>query len=73
MQYGMAKVGMRVRIIGNHNNHGFCLGEIVKLNSIYGVPTNLGRGFSANSTNARRPDAWIVREVDFMPIGGKVL
>lgn len=73
MQYGMAKVGMRVRIIGNHNNHGFDLGEIVKLNSIFSVPTNLGWGFIANSTDAKRQNAWIVREVDFMPIGGKVV
>ena len=73
MKYGTAKVGMRVRIIGNHNNHGFCLDEIVKLNSIFGIPSNLGCAFIANSTNTKRQDAWIVRKIDFVPIGGKVV
>lgn len=71
MRYGTASVGMRVRIIGNHNNHGFDLGEIVELNGMFGVPTNLGWGFIAKSTNTHIP--YIVREIDFKPIGGKVV
>lgn len=71
---------MRVRIIGNHNNHGFNLGEIVELYSTidavawrFATPTSLGCGFRAKSISFKRADTWIVREIDFMPIGGKVV
>lgn len=73
MRYGTAKVGMRVRIIGNHNNHGFCLGETVELDRMFGAPTNFGCGFIAKSTNTQRHYSWLVREIDFKPIGGKVV
>lgn len=64
---------MRVHIIGNHNNHGFCLGEIVELDRMFGAPTNFGCGFIAKSTNTQRRYSWLVREIDFKPIGGKVV
>lgn len=73
MRYGTAKVGMRVRIVDNHNNHGFEPGEVVKLIGNWGKMTDWGYGFIARRTNEVHPQDWIVREIDFKPVGGKVV
>ena len=31
MKTGTARKGMRVRIVGNHNSHGFRIGQIITL------------------------------------------
>ena len=71
METGTARKGMRVKIIGNHNSHGFRIGQIITLGdktqylvNDYGysflAPSELGTIFS-------------VREIDMDPAGAKVV
>ena len=71
MKTGTARQGMRVKIIGNHNSHGFRIGQIITLGAKtqylvndYGysflAPSELGTIFS-------------VREIDMAPAGATIV
>ena len=71
MKTGTARKGMRVKIIGNHNGHGFRIGQIITLGdktpylaNDYGysflAPSELGTIFS-------------VREIDMAPVGATIV
>ena len=71
MKTGTARQGMRVRIIGNHNSHGFKIGEIVTIGrqswhqvNRYGYPFYAPAGHGGH---------FIVREADMTPVGAKVV
>ena len=64
MKIGTARKGMRVKIIGNHNSHGFRIGQIITLGDKYGysvlAPSELGAIFC-------------VREIDMEPVGATLV
>ena len=71
MKTGTARKGMRVRIVGNHNSHGFRIGQVITLGdktpyfaNDYGysflAPSELGTIFS-------------VREIDMAPVGATIV
>ena len=71
MKTGTARKGMRVRIVGNHNSHGFRIGQVITLGdktqylvNDYGysflAPSELGTIFS-------------VREIDMEPAHATLL
>ena len=73
MKFGTAYTGMRVRIIGNCNGHGFEIGSGVTLleQTPFAYNRYMGYSFYAFGNNPR--DKWCVREVDMAPVGAKVV
>jgi len=71
MKTGTARQGMRVRIIGNHNSHGFKIGQIVALGEQSWHEVNrYGHPFYASTGHGSH---YIVREADIEPAGAKVV
>lgn len=71
MKTGTARQGMRVRIIGNHNSHGFKIGEIVILGGqSCHLVNNYGYSFLVLSELGA---IFYVREIDMAPVGAKVV
>lgn len=71
MKTGTARQGMRVRIIGNHNSHGFKIGQVVTLGeqswhqvNRYGHSFYVPNGYDSH---------YIIREADIEPAGAKVV
>lgn len=71
MKTGTARQGMRVRIIGNHNCHGFSIGQVITLGdkTLY-LANNYGYAFLAPSELGV---TFVVREIDMAPAGAKVV
>lgn len=72
MKTGTARKGMRVKIIGNHNCHGFRIGQIITLGDKTGwYPVNgYGDSFLVPSENGA---AYFVREIDMAPAGATIV
>lgn len=73
MKLGTAHTGMRVRIIGNCNNHGLDIGSVVTLleQTPFAYQENRGYSFYVSGNNPHHK--WCVREVDMAPVGAKVV
>ena len=72
MDSGIAKVGMRVMITGDHNANGFKRGEIVRIVREARVATRMNAyGCCWECTNGRRVSN--VREMDMASISAKVV
>ena len=71
MKTGTARKGMRVRIIGNHNSHGFRIGQIITLGdkTLY-LATDYGYSFLAPSELGA---IFCVREIDMAPVGATIV
>ena len=71
MKTGTARKGMRVRIIGNHNSHGFRIGQVITLgDKTPYLVNNYGYSFLAPSELGT---IFSVREIDMAPVGAKVV
>ena len=71
MKTGTARQGMRVRIIGNHNSHGFRIGQIITLGAKTQYFANAyGCAFLAIS---RFGVPFVVREIDMKPAGATIV
>lgn len=66
------RIGMYVEIIGNCNNHGFGIGEIVKIKraASCGIILNRGASWVCRGTNGTE---WFVRECDMIPAKAVIL
>lgn len=73
MKFGTARPGMRVRIIGNCNDHGFKIGSVVTLLKQTPYAYQEGRGYSFYASSSDSHYKWCVREVDMQPVGAKVV
>jgi len=71
MKTGTARQGMRVRIIGNHNNHGFKIGKVVTLLEKAWYPPD-DRGYSFY-VRYRKGVLHSVREIDIVPVNATVV
>lgn len=72
MNAGIAKVGIYVMIIGDHNDHCFKTGEIVRIINEAHVPIRVNNyGYCWCCTNGRHSSN--VREVDMRLISAKVV
>ena len=71
MKIGTARKGMRVRIIGNHNSHGFRIGQIITLGdkTLY-LANDYGYSFLAPSELGA---IFCVREIDMAPVGATLV
>ena len=71
MKTGTARKGMRVRIIGNHNSHGFRIGQIITLcdKTLY-LANDYGYSFLAPSELGT---IFCVREIDMAPVGATIV
>ena len=71
MKTGTARKGMRVRIVGNHNNHGFRIGQIITLGdkTLY-LANDYGYLFLAPSELGT---IFCVREIDMAPVGATLV
>ena len=71
MKTGTARKGMRVRIIGNHNSHGFRIGQIITLGdkTLY-IANEYGYSFLAPSELGA---IFCVREIDMAPVGATLV
>ena len=71
MKTGTARKGMRVRIIGNHNSHGFRIGQIITLGdkTLY-LANDYGYSFLAPSELGT---IFCVREIDMAPVGATIV
>lgn len=71
MKTGTARQGMRVRIIGNHNSHGFRIGQIITLGDKTPYFANAyGCAFLALS---KLGVTFVVREIDMAPAGATIV
>ena len=71
MKTGTARQGMRVRIIGNHNSHGFRIGQVITLGAKTQYLVNAyGYSFLAPSELGA---IFIVREIDMAPVGATLV
>lgn len=71
MKTGTARQGMRVRIIGNHNSHGFRIGQVITLGAkAQYFANNYGYSFLAPSELGA---VFIVREIDMAPVGATLV
>ena len=72
MKTGTARQGMRVRIVGNHNSHGFRIGQVITLDSKSQLlVNNYGYAFLALSESDNK--RFFVREVDMAPVGATLV
>ena len=71
MKTGTARKGMRVRIVGNHNSHGFRIGQIITLGdkTLY-LANDYGYSFLAPSELGA---IFSVREIDMAPVGATLV
>ena len=71
MKTGTARKGMRVRIVGNHNSHGFRIGQIITLGdkTLY-LANEYGYSFLAPSELGV---IFCVREIDMAPAGATIV
>lgn len=70
MKTGTARQGMRVRIIGNHNSHGFDIGQIVRLEERTPYAINrYGYSFYVPYLRSR----FAVREIDMEPVNATLV
>ena len=71
MKIGTARKGMRVRIVGNHNSHGFRIGQIITLGdkTLY-LANDYGYSFLAPSEFGA---VFCVREIDMAPVGATLV
>ena len=71
MKTGTARKGMRVKIVGNHNNHGFSIGQVIMLGAKTQYSANAyGCAFLAPS----KPGVtFVVREIDMAPAGATIV
>ena len=71
MKTGTARKGMRVRIVGNHNNHGFSIGQVITLGAKTQYFANAyGCAFLAPS---KLGVTFVVREIDMAPAGATIV
>lgn len=71
MKTGTARKGMRIRIVGNHNSHGFSIGQVITLGAKTQYFANAyGCAFMAPS---KLGAIFVVREIDMEPAGAKVV
>lgn len=71
MKTGTARKGMRVRIVGNHNSHGFSIGQVITLGAKTPyLANNYGYSFLAIS---RLGVPFVVREIDMAPAGATIV
>lgn len=71
MKIGAARKGMRVRIVGNHNSHGFRIGQIITLGDKTPYLANdYGYSFLAPSELGA---IFVVREIDMEPAGATIV
>ena len=71
MKTGTARQGMRVRIIGNHNSHGFRIGQLITLGSkTQNLVNNYGYSFLASSELGA---IFYVREIDMAPVSATLV
>ena len=71
MKTGTARQGMRVRIIGNHNSHGFSIGQVITLGAkTQYLVNNYGYSFFAPS---KLGAIFVVREIDMAPVGATLV
>lgn len=71
MKTGTARQGMRVRIVGNHNSHGFSIGQIITLGAKTQFFANAyGYAFLAPS---KLGAIFVVREIDMAPAGATIV
>ena len=71
METGTARKGMRVRIVGNHNSHGFRIGQIITLgDKTPYLANNYGYSLLAPSELGAR---FCVREIDMVPVGATLV
>lgn len=71
MKTGTARQGMRVRIVGNHNSHGFRIGQVITLGDKTWYPVNnYGYSFLAPSELGA---IFCVREIDMAPVGATLV
>lgn len=62
---------MRVRIIGNHNSHGFSIGQVITLgDKTPYLANNYGYAFLASSELGV---TFVVREIDVAPAGATLV
>ena len=71
MKTGTARKGMRVRIIGNHNSHGFRIGQIITLGDKTPYLVN-DYGYSLLAPS-ERGTIFSVREIDMAPVGATIV
>ena len=71
MKTGTARKGMRVKIIGNHNSHGFRIGQIITLGdkTLY-LANDYGYSLFAPSELGA---IFCVREIDMAPVGATIV
>ena len=71
MKTGTARKGMRVRIVGNHNSHGFRIGQIITLgDKMPYLANDYGYSFLALSELG---SIFCVREIDMAPVGATIV
>ena len=71
MKTGKARQGMRVRIIGNHNSHGFSIGQVITLGTkTQYLVNNYGYSFFAPSELGA---IFCVCEIDMEPVGATLV
>ena len=71
MKTGTARQGMRVKIIGNHNGHGFRIGQIITLgDKTPYLADDYGCSFLAPSELGA---VFCVREIDMAPVGATIV
>lgn len=71
MKTGTARQGMRVKIIGNHNSHGFRIGQVITLGAkTQYFANNYGYSFLAPSELGA---VFCVREIDVAPVGATLV
>lgn len=71
MKTGTARQGMRVRIVGNHNSHGFRIGQVITLGAKTQYLVNdYGYSFRAPSELGA---IFVVREIDMAPVGATLV
>ena len=71
MKTGTARKGMRVRIVGNHNSHGFRIGQVITLgDKTPHLANDYGYSFLAPSELGA---IFVVREIDVEPAGATVV
>ena len=62
---------MRVKIIGNHNNHGFRIGQVITLGAkTQYLANNYGYSFLSPSELGA---IFSVREIDMAPVGATLV
>lgn len=71
MKTGTARQGMRVKIIGNHNSHGFRIGQVITLGEKMWYPVN-NYGYSFMAPLAHGV-TFSVREIDMVPVNATLV